>query len=344
MSLDKTTYKLIANILSRSCPAEDLIPELKDYVEWERFVQIGSQQLVLPALYWSLDTKDLLAYLPQDLSNYLKEIYKINSNRNCSINKQLADITRCLKINKIDYALLKGSAIIQYLSLEDIGLRMIGDIDILINKEQIEKAQKLLITEGYFEGNPFNYQPKGHRHLNRLMHNNYIAAVELHSSVLNSKYRQYIDDAKILATAINKNDMLVCSKEELINSTIFALQITNKGHYYKSINFRAIFDCIILDLPSKTFLLKKFHKTPLTNSFIGISSYFFRDFTLENFEKNSKKLHKSLNQRFQYPHIFQYKLKIKGLFNNITKRIAIFLTNGSYRRHVIKNKIFPIFN
>ena len=89
--------------------------------------------MILPSVYFSL--KSLNKYeidIPTDLEIYLKEIYKINSERNRLILDQMANISNVFESNNIDYVFLKGSALIALDVNNMRNERMLGDIDILI--------------------------------------------------------------------------------------------------------------------------------------------------------------------------------------------------------------------
>ena len=45
---------------------------------WDRLVQLGSSQLVLPAIYGALKRKKLIGHAPKDLVSYLQEITDLN--------------------------------------------------------------------------------------------------------------------------------------------------------------------------------------------------------------------------------------------------------------------------
>jgi hypothetical protein len=128
----KETYQLIADTISKTLPAERLISRLESFSNWEELVMVGSQQLLLPLLYRSLEQKGLIKNLPDDLADYLNEIHHINLNRNKAILHQLRDLHALFEKHHIDYVLIKGAAILVRLREEDLGLRMVGDIDLLI--------------------------------------------------------------------------------------------------------------------------------------------------------------------------------------------------------------------
>ena len=49
---------------------------------WEKVVNIGSHQLVLPAIYQGIMDKKIQKNIPIKLINYLENIHEINFNRN----------------------------------------------------------------------------------------------------------------------------------------------------------------------------------------------------------------------------------------------------------------------
>jgi hypothetical protein len=77
--------------------AQLLHPSVTDYdsyfpapqIFWDRFVQLGSSHLVLPAIYNSLKRKKLQHQVPKELWSYLQEISELNYKRNTEILKQI---------------------------------------------------------------------------------------------------------------------------------------------------------------------------------------------------------------------------------------------------------------
>ena len=111
---------------------------------WDKVVKHGSSHLVLPLIYSSIQKKNLVKYVPDDLLNFLKNLSEINYNRNKEILKQINQIVKILKEHKISYVFLKGAAILLHKKYETIHTRMIGDIDLLIDKKDINNAQQIL--------------------------------------------------------------------------------------------------------------------------------------------------------------------------------------------------------
>ena len=69
--------------------------------------------------------------------------YQINYNRNLKLIEEVKYISKIFNREKIEFVLIKGSSFIfdeEYILNE----RMIGDIDILIKKDKLQKAQQKL--------------------------------------------------------------------------------------------------------------------------------------------------------------------------------------------------------
>jgi len=70
-------------------------------------------------------------------------------NRNIELVKEVNEISHLLKSNSINHVFLKGAALVSSIYKQSIGIRMVGDIDILIAKDQIQKAKNLLELSSY---------------------------------------------------------------------------------------------------------------------------------------------------------------------------------------------------
>ena len=139
-------------------------------VDFNKLIFLASSHLMLPSLYHNLIVKKLDKMIPNDLLCYLKEIYKINSERNLKLIEEINEIVQVLTKNKIEYALLKGSANIVNKIYDELGERMVGDIDILVSKNNGLKTQNILKENGYENVNNqliYEIDPK---HLPRLSH------------------------------------------------------------------------------------------------------------------------------------------------------------------------------
>lgn len=102
-----TTYKLIGSIISFKQPKEALVAQLQDFIHWKQLVYHSSKHLLLPTLYKRLEEQQLLYLLPEDLKDYLKQIYSINFNRNQLLLKQVTTLHQIFTQANIQHVFLK---------------------------------------------------------------------------------------------------------------------------------------------------------------------------------------------------------------------------------------------
>ena len=172
MPTKKNTYKdtleLIASILSFENKTTDLESQLNsNQIDWEQFVVIASEHLVLTTCYCRLKQKDVLPLIPEDLKSYLEQITTVNRNRNLTLIDEIKSIAKLLNTQKINHVFIKGAAMLLGNFYTDIGERMIGDIDILVDSKQAELAFDTLKENGYSSLVEFNYEVAHFRHLSR---------------------------------------------------------------------------------------------------------------------------------------------------------------------------------
>ena len=109
---------------------------------WDKLVQYGSSQLVLPAIYGALKRKKLVDHAPIDLVFYLQEITDLNRKRNTAILKQINFLSKLLNRHQIEHVFLKGAAMLITKPYDALNERMVGDIDILVSEKDLAKAQQ----------------------------------------------------------------------------------------------------------------------------------------------------------------------------------------------------------
>ena len=114
--------------------------------EWEAIIKVARRQEVLPLLYHRL--KQLKVAPPKIVEEELERAYLKNALFNSLFLIELERILEKLAENSIRVILLKGA----YLLLkvyEDLGLRPMGDIDILVCREDLAAAHYILLGLGY---------------------------------------------------------------------------------------------------------------------------------------------------------------------------------------------------
>jgi hypothetical protein len=163
-------------------------------INWDRFVALSSNHLIQPALYLRFCKYDLLQYLPDELSNYFKLVYNLNYSRNCKILEQIDQINQLATSKNINLIYLKGAGNLLDHLYEDLGERMIGDIDILVSDEEFLAIANLLKREGYEHLYEFHEdQRAATKHFPRLVHPTELADIEIHRLPVEVKLSKYFN-------------------------------------------------------------------------------------------------------------------------------------------------------
>ncbi|MDP5082024.1 MAG: nucleotidyltransferase family protein [Winogradskyella sp.] len=334
------TFRNIADILSFESSNSKLERQLTaPEFDWDVIVIEGSKHLVLPAIYCRLKAKKLLHVLPKELEIYLEELTAINRNRNTTLLKQIQFISKLLNEHQIDHVFLKGAALLSSGFYKDIAERMVGDIDILISKEQLTTAFELIKHSGYTKTYGFAYQTIGYRHLDRLIAPNELAAIELHDEVLIEKYRKIIDVNNILDSKIYCNTIAIPDTYHLGMHHILAWQINDLGHFYRAINLKTFYDSIILKVYANELLILDLSKNKFGRSYLALSKYYFEEFS--GVLTHTKSLsYQKLHLKYTTNPVYKQGLKaIKQHYIEFLNRLILVFYNKNYRLHVLK-KIF----
>ncbi|MGI9534593.1 MAG: nucleotidyltransferase domain-containing protein [Thermodesulfobacteriota bacterium] len=88
------------------------------------------------------------ANIPEDIINRVNELNREEVIKIMYLTNELTELNKEFNSKEIEYILLKGLALGADL-YGDLNLRQIGDLDLLVRKEDIDKAATLLLNRGY---------------------------------------------------------------------------------------------------------------------------------------------------------------------------------------------------
>ncbi len=212
-------------------------PNIDNEKFWDTLVKIASTQIIIPAVFFKLKQRDLLGKIPNELNQYLQNIYLFNKNRNKVFIEELTLIENELNINKIDFVFLKGSYLLRTIYRKNIGIRMMHDIDILIDKNQIQTAKKIFSKLNYYN-NSFDYKILGSKkHIPRLINKNKNIGLELHFKLTDGN-KNLFDDENLLKNKFKSH----LSLKNNLNHLILNSELNDKGALLGKIFLRSIFD------------------------------------------------------------------------------------------------------
>ena len=141
--------KFLVNILYR--PASEILNGVDiNNINFEKLITLTSGHLMLPALFFNIQKKKAASLFPEDFIAYIKSIYAINKARNEILLDEAKELSELLVKNNIKHIFLKGTALLLSNVFEDIGERMMCDIDLIIRHKDEEKIKKVLEKNNYF--------------------------------------------------------------------------------------------------------------------------------------------------------------------------------------------------
>jgi len=142
---------------------------------------------------------------------------------------------------------LKGTAHLLEGLYTDIGTRMVGDIDLIVAENQVEKATQILVKEGYKPMGIFiSTKQMGSKHYPRLIHPAELAAVEIHWAVVLKNHKTNLDYFVILKEKQSVNTVIVPSFKHQAIHNILNTQINDKGFLYGKVSPRQMYDGFLL--------------------------------------------------------------------------------------------------
>ena len=243
--------KFLVNILYR--PESEILNGVDiNNINFEKLITLTSGHLMLPALFFNIQKKKAAYLFPEDFIDYIKGIYAINKARNEILLDEAKELSELLVEHNIKHIFLKGTALLLSNVFEDIGERMIGDIDFIIQGKDEEKIKKVLKYNNNCKSQKLNlwrlFKPT---HLPRLVRENKTIAIEAHLELLESRHR-WIFNSKVLRNNFNEElkTIMTPSTSFLFDHCVYALQIRDKGFFIPYHGHRSIYDIYKLDCKS----------------------------------------------------------------------------------------------
>ena len=302
-------------------------------------VQLGSSQLVLPAIYGALKRKKLIGHTPKDLVSYLQEITHLNQKRNTAILKQIAFLSEVFNRHQIEHVFLKGAALLITKPYDTMNERMVGDIDILVLEKDLFRAQQLLINEGFDAVcNEFSFT-KGvlfenhQKHLKRIAHPNYIAAVELHRHLLGDN-NNLITPKDVLENKLQSPEgYSTPSKHHLWLHAILNWQYNDSGMTQNILAFRSVVDVLFLEPYNVIEKLKTAPKA--VKHLYSLLSLYFDDYSV--YCPLSKLIYKWQLSHKIFHKLFRLYAKLNALISIGLDRLFLLIRSKTYRQKVLFN-------
>ena len=121
--------------------------------EWESLISKAQREGVAPLVYWTFSKARNLSNLPLGIRNQLRSAYAGIWMQNQRMFKELETIARLFDQAGIEVVALKGVCVALTI-YPDIGLRPMGDMDLLVSKEHLADAVQIAESLGYMDCTP----------------------------------------------------------------------------------------------------------------------------------------------------------------------------------------------
>jgi hypothetical protein len=116
-------------------------------IDWQYLIDRSYQQGVMPLLYRNLE-KHGSGLVPVDVLQTLRQMFFNNSQYSLLLTRELIQTFKLLHEHNIAAVPYKGPVLAAAV-YGDVSLREYGDIDIVVRQEDILKAERLLLAQGY---------------------------------------------------------------------------------------------------------------------------------------------------------------------------------------------------
>ena len=200
MTIYYKTFKFICHCLAPFYNEEDLADIrsqlTQSRVPWEWVINIANDYFVTPGLWSGLKSKGLDTLLDNEPYQYLHTLHAMNLERNTHLRNQLIDAISALNSVGIKPLLFKGSGQLLEPIHNDIGSRIMSDLDMLIPLEQIPDAIDALIDIGYRKAD-VEYDTQKLHHCAPLIRPGDYGPIELHRRALHNEISHVLPTRKI---------------------------------------------------------------------------------------------------------------------------------------------------
>jgi hypothetical protein len=221
------------------------LPSRPRWPAWEALIEVGVTHRVTPALAWCLSDR---AFLPDDVSRYFRAALIINEKRNEKLLQSLARVAAALNAIDIEPVLLKGAAHLVEGIYPAAGLRVVGDVDLLVPEQRLKNAADALQQIGFTVGGPV--LPEDHHHWPTLFDPETGTPVELHSGALHRRSEHIIPATEFhenaRAAAFRGSQVRLPDATRSVGHNIVHDPLDHAGYLHRRMELRQLLDLAMI--------------------------------------------------------------------------------------------------
>lgn len=121
---------------------------LKNRIDWDKVISTADQQQILPFLYYNLNLLNFKNFIPKNIFLVMQNCFYSNLVRNSTIEKEILLFLTLINREKIDVIPFRGFDL-EHNLYNNLGLRIMADIDILIKEKDLDKIKAVLDKLNY---------------------------------------------------------------------------------------------------------------------------------------------------------------------------------------------------
>lgn len=164
---------------------EEINSLLSSGIKWDELLNAANSQGIAPLIYNGLKDLPDKSPVPQQVIAQLRTAYHGNVARNMFLYSELERILQVFNEKGIEAMVLKGMALAKTV-YSDIGLRAIGDIDLLVRQECLPRVKEIMSDLAYVAESGTRteeWYKENHFHLPPFTHKSKSIIVEIHWNV-----------------------------------------------------------------------------------------------------------------------------------------------------------------
>lgn len=235
--------RLPARVLLRSKLAGAEIP-------WEAVVEMANDHLVTPAIWVGLREQGLLDCVPSDVSAYLRELYRLNLQRNQALRLQALEAVRQLNAIGVEPLLLKGGAQLFANAYRDYGERVMTDLDLLVPRARAAASLETLRRLGYGSSQADEIRFTEHHHYAPLFRPGDYAVIEVHRELLFRTAAQLVPTDSIWGhterLAVKGGVLRILSPTYRVLHSVIHSEIVDRAHERGQVPLRSLHELVSL--------------------------------------------------------------------------------------------------
>ena len=240
---NKINELLLFFLRSETNPTDFQIKDISDS-DWDGFVQESIRQRIGGLLYQRLKSLPPDNGIPSRVIQELRQQYFDTALRNMQLFHELHKVLEALQESDVSVIVLKGAYLAQGV-YGNIALRSMGDVDILVRKEDFAKAEQMLLDRGYSFDEQYgerDWYLNNHYHLLYRRPENGVN-IELHWDITSPSSPFEIDVERLWERAqlvtIAGAQVLVFSAEDLI---LYLCLHLSYHHTFEYFAMRSLYD------------------------------------------------------------------------------------------------------